>query len=169
MITEHSFSQLHIIDPDACDHDIGGGAFCGQPVSAHSSVAFDLPNLLDGTEQFMQAARQLDNPAFTEHHNVGIRRLRRRLLAEEYSEYCDAEFTNNLVETVDGLLDVIVIAWGTLLAYLGPEKAKAAAAEVVRSNVSKIDGSLGPIVFRDDGKVLKPEGWTPPDIADAIS
>lgn len=126
-------------------------------------------NLLDGTEQFMRLARQLDEPEFTEHHNVGIRRLRRLLLAEEYTEYCDAEFADDLVETVDGLLDIIVIAWGTLLAYIGPDKAKSAAAEVVRSNLSKVDGSLGPVQFREDGKVIKPDGWIPPDIEGVIS
>jgi len=127
---------------------------------------FAWPNLLDGTEEFMSRARQLDEaPDFTAHD---LRVLRCNLLAEEYEEYLEAEDYNDLVEVVDGLLDVIVIAWGTLLAYIGPEKAKAAAAEVVRSNLSKVDGSLGPVQFRDDGKVIKPEGFTKPDIKKAL-
>lgn len=40
--------------------------------------------------------------------------------------------------------------------------------EVARANLSKVDGSLGPIVRRGDGKILKPTGWTPPNIAGAL-
>ena len=125
--------------------------------------------LLNGTTEFMRLAGQLDDPPeFHPGYYAKLRRLRRNLLREEYKEYKDGELSCNLVKTVDGLLDVIVIAWGTLLAYVGEEKARAAAAEVVRSNLSKVDGSLGPIVRREDGKVLKPEGWAPPDIAGAL-
>jgi predicted HAD superfamily Cof-like phosphohydrolase len=38
----------------------------------------------------------------------------------------------------------------------------AAWAEVARSNLAKIDPTTGKVVKRPDGKVLKPEGWTPP-------
>lgn len=124
-------------------------------------------NLLDGVTEFMRLGGQLGDPDFVGIDRPG-RQLRRDLLSEEYTEYLMAELNDDLVETVDGLLDVIVIAWGTLLTYVGEEKAKAAAAEVTRSNLSKVDGSLGPIITRGDGKILKPEGWTPPDIARAI-
>lgn len=129
-------------------------------------------NLLDATEEFMRLGGQLGTAGRSDMWPVnmpeGLRKLRRKLLSEEYEEYIDGEDTDDIVEIVDGLLDVIVIAWGTLLAYIGPEKAKAAAAEVVRSNLSKVDGSLGPVAFRDDGKIVKPQGWTPPDISGAI-
>ena len=36
--------------------------------------------------------------------------------------------------------------------------------EVARSNLAKIDDETGKVLKRVDGKVLKPEGWTPPDI-----
>ena len=126
-------------------------------------------NILDATEQFMRAAGQLDDPPEFGDSGDPLRVLRRTLLDEEVEEYYDkGEFLDDPVETLDGLLDIIVIAWGTALAYFGPEKAKAAAAEVVRSNMSKIDGTLGPMIKREDGKVLKPEGWTSPDIAGII-
>ena len=35
--------------------------------------------------------------------------------------------------------------------------------EVARSNLQKI-GPDGKVHKREDGKVMKPEGWTPPDI-----
>jgi predicted HAD superfamily Cof-like phosphohydrolase len=122
------------------------------------------PNLLDGTTEFMERAGQLD--ADPNYGDAKLRELRRHLLEEEYREYRQAETYSNLVETVDGLLDVIVIAWGTLLSYVGEDKAKAAAAEVVRSNLDKVRGDIR---RRPDGKILKPEGWTPPDIAGAIA
>ena len=36
--------------------------------------------------------------------------------------------------------------------------------EVARSNLKKIDPITGKVLKREDGKVMKPEGWTPPDI-----
>lgn len=123
-------------------------------------------NLLDGTAEFMRLGGQLIEPEFSPLYAEKVRQLRRTLLAEEYSEYRLGELANDPVEIVDGLLDVIVIAWGTLLAYVGEDKAKAAAAEVTRSNLDKfVDG----VKRRDDGKILKPEGWRAPDIAGAIA
>lgn len=112
----------------------------------------------------MTAAQQLDHIGYG---RQDIRDLRAMLLAEEYMEYSEAEDESHLVDTIDGLLDIIVIAWGSILQYVGPERAKAAAGEVARANLSKIDGPGLP-VFRDDGKVMKPEGFVPPNMADAI-
>lgn len=123
-------------------------------------------NLLDGTTEFMRLARQ--NIAGGEFADIDTRNLRQDLLEEEVDEYFTAEAYEDLVEVVDGLLDIIVIAWGTLLAYVGEDKAKAAAAEVVRSNLDKVIGEGLPY-FREDGKVLKPAGWRGPDIAGAIA
>jgi predicted HAD superfamily Cof-like phosphohydrolase len=141
-------------------------------VGPASVTSFEL-GLLDGTTEFMRLAKQPMDATFSdtpegqqEARKLGA--LRMDLLAEEYSEYVNAERRDDLVEVVDGLLDVIVIAWGTLITYLGEDRAKAAAAEVVRSNLEKVIGEGLPI-FRADGKVLKPEGWTPPDIAGAIA
>jgi predicted HAD superfamily Cof-like phosphohydrolase len=34
--------------------------------------------------------------------------------------------------------------------------------EVMRSNFAKVDPRTGKVTRREDGKVLKPEGWEPP-------
>ena len=132
-----------------------------------------LPNLLDGTEKFMRLAGQLDDdhePRYNQDPYDEFMNFRHSLFEEEFREYTEAMFgTGDKVEKLDGILDMIVILWGTALAEYGPEKANAAAAEVVRSNLSKVDGSLGPLVKREDGKIMKPEGWTPPDIAGVLS
>lgn len=121
-------------------------------------------NLLDDTEKFMKHGRQLDKIDFSDE----MRMLRIRLLEEEFEEYINAEDRDDLVEIVDGLLDVIVIAWGTLLSYIGPNATKAAAIEVARSNLEKVIGEGLPL-FREDGKIIKPEGWRPPQIADVLT
>jgi predicted HAD superfamily Cof-like phosphohydrolase len=36
--------------------------------------------------------------------------------------------------------------------------------EVMRTNFAKIDTETGKVRKREDGKVLKPEGWLPPEL-----
>lgn len=120
-------------------------------------------DLLDCTTEFMRLAGQ--NVKGGDFDRFDVTQLRQDLLQEEVVEYFDAELVDDLVGTVDGLLDIIVIAWGTLLSYVGEGRAKAAAAEVARSNLDKVRGE---IKRRLDGKILKPEGWEPPDIAGVL-
>lgn len=140
-------------------------------------------DLLDSTAELMRAGGQLDEVLqlrWNDYHkgvlSVGYEewfhgelKLRETLLKEELTEYLTAVEDGNLVEAVDGALDIAVIAWGTALKLVGIQKAYRAQSEVARSNQTKVDGSLGPIVKREDGKILKPEGWTPPDIAGVIA
>jgi predicted HAD superfamily Cof-like phosphohydrolase len=92
------------------------------------------------------------------------RLLRMRLLEEEYNEYIEAEVTNNIVEIADALADIIYIACGTAVSYGIP--LDRVFAEVHRSNMAKlVDGKP---IRREDGKILKPEGWTPPDTKGAV-
>lgn len=88
------------------------------------------------------------------------RLLRRELLAEEFHEYLTAEMDDDLVEISDALADIIYIACGTAVSYGIP--LDELFAEVHRSNMAKlVDGK---VIRREDGKVQKPAGWTPPDI-----
>lgn len=120
-------------------------------------------NVLSDTFRFMSAAGQLDTVGFPADTTDQLRCLRRSLLTEEFHEYRDAEWANDVVEVADGLADVIVIAVGTLFQYFGYAVTEAVLNEVGRSNAAKIVD--GKVRRRVDGKVLKPEGWTPPDIA----
>lgn len=123
-------------------------------------------NILQATEEFMRAAGQLDNPPTFEDRE--LRNLRWDLLNEEVNEYFDAELADDAVEVADGLADVIVIAYGSLLAYFGKEKTDRILAEVARSNLDKI-GPDGRLLRREDGKILKPEDWRGPDIAGVLN
>lgn len=90
--------------------------------------------------------------------------LRARLIREEGDETVGALLANNLPEVVDGCLDVIYVALGTLVACgLDGESVEALWQAVQTSNMAKEGGAT-----RDDGKILKPEGWTPPDIAGGL-
>ena len=63
----------------------------------------------------------------------------------------------DLVEIADGLADLIYVLIGTSIAYgidLEPIWD-----EVHKTNMAKVGGGV-----RGDGKILKPEGWEPPEI-----
>lgn len=88
------------------------------------------------------------------------REMRATLLAEEFEEYMVAEDEEDIVEIADALADIIYIACGTAASY-GIDLDEVFK-EVHRSNMAKlVDGK---VIRREDGKILKPEGWTPPDI-----
>jgi predicted HAD superfamily Cof-like phosphohydrolase len=88
------------------------------------------------------------------------RDLRKKLLIEEVNEYYNAEYADDLVEITDALADIIYIACGTAVSYGIP--LDRVFTEVHRSNMAKlVDGK---VLRRSDGKIQKPEGWTPPDI-----
>ena len=90
--------------------------------------------------------------------------LRIRLLEEEFSEYLTAEREDDIVEIADALADIIYIACGTAVSYGIP--LDRVFAEVHRSNMAKlVDGKP---IRREDGKVMKPAGWTPPDTKGAV-
>lgn len=92
--------------------------------------------------------------------NEEERLLRFKLLEEEFVEYTEAEDNDDIVEIADALADIIYIACGTAISY-GIDL-NAVFKEVHRSNMAKfVDGK---VLRRADGKIIKPEGWTPPDI-----
>lgn len=117
--------------------------------------------LEDSVTVFMTLARQIRPGAY---YDDDVRALRVRLLREEFEEYLGGEDTDDVVEIADGLADILVIAFGTLVTYFGPPVARQILDEVLKNNLSKVDGSLGPLNFREDGKVLKPDGYTPPNV-----
>jgi predicted HAD superfamily Cof-like phosphohydrolase len=70
----------------------------------------------------------------------------------------DEEF--DLVEAIDGCCDLIVVATGTLSTIGVPDRPFQL--EVDTANLRKI-GADGKCQRRDDGKIIKPDGWTAPD------
>lgn len=69
----------------------------------------------------------------------------------------------DIVEAADALADSLYVVHGSghTLGIPLPRVFE----EVHRSNMAKLDPITGKPNVTDDGKVLKPEGWTPPNIA----
>lgn len=90
-------------------------------------------------------------------------RLYRNLIREEYKEFRDAVSAKDEVETLDALIDMMVVILGAANS-MGYD-AEGAWNEVMKTNFAKIDPETGKIRKREDGKILKPEGWQPPQLA----
>jgi predicted HAD superfamily Cof-like phosphohydrolase len=74
-----------------------------------------------------------------------------------------AELVGLVAEVADGGIDLIYVCAG-LLHALGIPDPHSLWAEVHRSNMAKVDRKTKKVLRRPDGKVLKPEGWTPPNL-----
>ena len=81
------------------------------------------------------------------------------LIREEVQELEDSRHP---VSDLDALIDILVVTIGAIHS-MGAD-AEGAWNEVMRSNLDKIDPESGTVLKRGDGKVLKPEGWTPPNL-----
>jgi predicted HAD superfamily Cof-like phosphohydrolase len=86
------------------------------------------------------------------------------LIDEEYNEeFKAALLAKDRVEQLDALIDILVVTIGAI--HSGGFDAEGAWKEVMRTNFEKIDKETGKVRKREDGKVLKPLGWTAPELA----
>jgi len=88
-------------------------------------------------------------------------KLYKKLIDEEYHEFLEAFYTDDTVEEIDACFDMMWV-------IIGYMKSRGWDCENIwdegaKSNLSKIDPNTGLVRRREDGKILKPEGWTPPD------
>jgi predicted HAD superfamily Cof-like phosphohydrolase len=123
-------------------------------------------------EKFMRACDQAVDGS-----NVDQFKMYLRLIKEEFDELQVAQGINletgeqvgaaDLVETLDALLDIIVVTIGAI--HSAGMDAEGGWKEVMRTNFAKIDKETGKVRKREDGKVLKPLGWTPPELATFIT
>lgn len=84
------------------------------------------------------------------------------LIHEEFEELKEAIEANDRVEQLDALLDLIVVTVGAINS-LGAD-GEGGWNEVIRSNMSKVDAATSKVIKRADGKVLKPESFSPPNL-----
>lgn len=113
-----------------------------------------MTNPFQDQEKFMQACGQTTSTV-----NPSQFSLYKNLIAEEFRELNQAM---NQVEELDALIDILVVTIGAIHS-MGAD-AEGAWNEVMRSNFAKIDPNTGKVNKREDGKVLKPEGWQPPNL-----
>ena len=88
------------------------------------------------------------------------------LISEETRELRDAIEASDPVEQLDALIDMLVVTIGAINS-MGAD-GEGAWKEVMRTNFAKIDPTTGKVRKREDGKVLKPEGWTAPELAQFV-
>jgi len=94
--------------------------------------------------------------------NEGQFALYTNLITEEHQELLEATLSEDPVEQLDALIDILVVTVGAIHS-MGAD-AEGAWKEVMRTNFAKIDHETGKVRKREDGKVLKPVGWTAPDL-----
>ena len=117
-----------------------------------------MSNAFRDQEWFMRACDQT-----VDVHNQKQFDMYVKLIGEETGELADAIVAKDSVETLDALIDILVVTIGAIHS-MGAD-AEGAWEEVMDTNAAKIDLDTGKVRKRDDGKVLKPEGWVPPDLA----
>jgi len=107
-------------------------------------------------EKFMKACDQSTGNWNVEQFNLYV-----DLIEEETNELADAIRAHDQVETLDALIDILVVTIGAIHS-MGSD-AEGAWKEVMSTNFAKI-GEDGKVRKREDGKVLKPVGWAPPNL-----
>jgi predicted HAD superfamily Cof-like phosphohydrolase len=117
-----------------------------------------MPNPFQDQEKFMRACDQS-----VDSMNTAQFEMYKNLIEEEFNELVIAENNNDLVEQLDALIDILVVTIGAIHS-MGAD-GEGAWKEVMRTNFAKIDKETGKVRKREDGKVLKPAEWTPPNLA----
>ena len=107
---------------------------------------------------------KLDSPDIGSEEEI---ELRIKLLKEEVEEYAEAARAGDLVEVLDALADIGYILAGTILNHGMQNIYDDAFDEVHRSNMAKLVDGM--VLRREDGKVMKPQGWTAPQLAQFIT
>lgn len=89
------------------------------------------------------------------------------LIDEEVKELKEAIAAGNMVEVLDALEDITVVTIGAMHS-MGAD-GEGGWKEVMSTNFAKIDKETGKVRKREDGKVLKPQGWVPPELAPFVT
>lgn len=117
-------------------------------------------NTRDDVKQFMLAADQVVNSEFKPEFNWQAT-LYMDLIKEEFLELQTAFKDFDAVEVADACADLIWVIEG--LAHTIGIPMQQVWNEVARSNHSKVS-ETGKVLKRADGKILKPDTYSPPDI-----
>jgi len=109
---------------------------------------------------FLSAVGQ-ERPATPQKTVSDQAQLYKQLIEEEVTEFWEAEAMGDDVEEIDACFDMIWVIVG----YMKSRgwDCEGIWDEGAKSNLSKIDPATGSVRKRADGKIMKPEGWQPPD------
>lgn len=109
---------------------------------------------------FMKACGQ-NHPHLPTDTDDDLSLLYKDLIDEEYDEFIEAFEQKNETEKIDACFDMLWVITGYMHAR-GWDCEKIWD-EGANSNLSKIDKKTGAVIRREDGKILKPEGWKTPN------
>jgi predicted HAD superfamily Cof-like phosphohydrolase len=115
-------------------------------------------NMYNDVVKFIEACDQKPSSETNE--------LYSRLINEEFTEFCLAKAQEDEVEQLDACMDMIWVILG--FCHMKGFNVAGAWNEVSKSNLCKIDSKTGKVIKRHDGKILKPDGWLPPDLSKFI-
>ena len=113
-------------------------------------------------EKFMRACDQSVDKFSEKQYSMYI-----KLIDEEHQELLEATLAEDRVEQLDALIDILVVTIGAIHS-MGAD-AEGAWKEVMKTNFAKVDSETGKVRKREDGKVLKPIGWVPPELTPFVS
>ena len=116
-------------------------------------------NSRNDVQKFMTACDQSDT-GFGYQSNLYM-----KLIDEEFNELVDAIFNKDMVEIADACADLKWVIEGLEHTLQIPQQL--VWDEVARSNLSKIS-ETGQVLKRPDGKVMKPETFSPPNLKQFI-
>jgi predicted HAD superfamily Cof-like phosphohydrolase len=108
-------------------------------------------------EKFMKACDQK-----VDAYSILQYKMYLNLIDEEHRELREAVEADDLTEQLDALIDILVVTIGAI--HSAGFDGEGAWKEVMATNFAKVDRETGRVRKREDGKVLKPVGWTPPNL-----
>jgi predicted HAD superfamily Cof-like phosphohydrolase len=113
---------------------------------------------------FMSAVGHTEPPFHADDSDQS--KLYKVLIDEEYDEFIKAWDENNDVEKIDACFDMMWVIVG----YMKSRgwDCEGIWDEGAKSNLAKIDPETGFVRRREDGKILKPDGWQPPNFSKFI-
>jgi predicted HAD superfamily Cof-like phosphohydrolase len=119
-----------------------------------------MSTVLEDVEKFLVAVGQVP-PEVPLPGDSATSNLYKKLIEEEVTEFWEAEAASDDTQMLDACFDMIWVIVGYARSR-GWDMQKAWV-EGAASNLSKIDPETGLVRRREDGKILKPEGWAEPN------
>ena len=113
-------------------------------------------NIFSDVELFMRAVGHTTNQ-----DNLVQSLLYKKLVVEEYDEFIDSINSKDDAKTLDACFDLIWVTIGYMKSRGWP--CEPAWIEGAKSNLAKIDPDTKTVIRREDGKILKPNWWQPPN------
>jgi predicted HAD superfamily Cof-like phosphohydrolase len=118
-------------------------------------------------EKFMRACDQSVDGSNYDQFKMYLRLIKEEFDELQVAQGIDLETGEQVrpadpVETLDALLDIVVVTIGAI--HSAGMDAEGGWKEVMSTNFAKVDKETGKVRKREDGKVLKPQGWSPPNL-----